>query len=107
MAKFKAFLTVFLLLAFTVKGNADHFNPSNLIDSCKQDTSFDSVCYTYLAAYRDALGGVLFADSDEERMKLFCLLDVPTKDMAEHLKKSEYPYKYQPVPDYLVKRFCD
>lgn len=91
----------------SVSAQAGHYNPHNLIDECKQDDSFESKCFTYLAAYRDLLWAFVVAEDDAKRAKLLCLLDVPTKDIARHLKSLPNPYSHQDLPDFLVNRFCN
>ena len=46
-------LIIFYIFIGITSAFADHFNQRNIIEECAQDTSFDSRCYTYIAAYRD------------------------------------------------------
>lgn len=103
---FKVLMVIWAAYA-SVAAQADHYSPNNLIEECKQDSSFESNCFTYLAAYRDLLWAFVVAEDDDKRAKLMCLLDIPTKDIAMHLKSSPTPYAHQIVPDFLVNRFCN
>jgi len=85
---------------------ADHWNTRNLLDACDDDNGFASPCYTYLGAYKDILGYMIFS-SNEDRATLLCLWDVPTADMALALSdmslRSTDP---QRIGDFLIKEFC-
>lgn len=94
------------IYCFATYGFADHWNTRNLLNACDDDSAFASPCYTYLGAYKDLLGYMIFS-SDEERAALSCLLDVPTADIAQALSdmslRSTDP---QRIGDFLIKEFC-
>lgn len=95
-----------ILIGVATHSYADHWNTRNLLNACREDNAFASPCYTYLGAYTDVLGYMIFS-SDEERAALLCLLDVPTADMARALSdmsvRSTDP---QRIGDFLIKEFC-
>lgn len=94
------------LIGFAIPSSADHWNTRNLLNTCRDDNAFTSPCYTYLGAYKDILGYMVFS-SDDERAALLCLLDVPTVDIAQALSnmslRSTDP---QRIGDFLIKEFC-
>ena len=100
---------VFAISMFAVfvaqQSSADHFNQRNIIEECAKDSTFDSRCYTYIAAYKDLLGYFVFSD-DSKRARLLCLLDVPTELMTKNIPTA-IPTSDPRVADLLVKRFCD
>lgn len=102
MSKFVAAL-MFLCAS---QSYADHFNTNNLLNECSRDTSFESSCYTYVAAYSDLLGFFIFSAA-EERNKIFCLSRVPTPEIVKALGKmtirSTDPHR---IGDFLIKEFC-
>lgn len=85
--------------------SADHFNQRNIIDLCRSDTSFDSTCFTYLAAYRDLIGFLIFS-SDEDRARLLCLIQVPTVDIAQRVATASETDRSGQVADLLIDEFC-
>lgn len=99
------FLIVPIFLVFTPV-NADHFNTRNLLNSCKQDASFDSACFTYIAAYKDLLGFIV-TGSPEKKKKMFCLSNVPTTEIVNVLRemrhRSSDPAQ---IADFLISEFC-
>lgn len=100
-------LTILVILSGVATHSfADHWNTRNLLDACDDDNAFASPCYTYLGAYKDILGYMIFSSS-EDRAALFCLRDVPTADMALALSdmslRSTDPKR---IGDFLIKEFC-
>ena len=97
---------ILTICCFATYGFADHWNTRNLLNACDDDNAFASSCYTYLGAYKDLLGYMIFS-SDEERAALLCILDVPTADIAQTLSemtlRSTDP---QRIGDFLIKEFC-
>ena len=107
---FRSFRRV-IILSFCLLpsvGSADHFNKRNLIDLCKEDTSFYSTCYTYLAAYRDLIGFLIFS-SEEERTRLLCLSspNLTTERIARRLTVAEETERPGQVADLLIEEFCN
>lgn len=100
--------TLLLSLTFSsIVGNAsaDHFNQRNMIELCKEDASFDSACYTYIAAYRDLIGFMLFS-SDEDRAKVLCLSNVSTDKIVRRLTVASETERPGQVADLLIDEFC-
>ncbi len=98
-----------LFVCLTCPVYADHFGQRNIIELCKQDASFDSTCYTYLAAYRDLMGFFVFA-TDEERARLLrCLTnpDLTTELIARRLTVAEESKRPGQVADLLISEFCN
>jgi len=100
-------LAIFVILnGVATTSFADHWNTRNLLNACDDDNAFASPCYTYIGAYKDLLGYMIFS-SDEERVALTCLLDVPTADITQALSdmslRSTDP---QRIGDFLIKEFC-
>jgi hypothetical protein len=85
--------------------SADHFNQRNIIDLCRSDTSLDSTCFTYLAAYRDLIGFLIFS-SDEDRERVLCLSQVPTADIAQGVATASETDRSGQVADLLIAEFC-
>ena len=101
----RKFLIVPTLLVFT-SANADHFNTRNLLSSCNQDTSFDSVCFTYIAAYKDLLGFIV-TGSPEKKKKMFCLSNVPTTEIVNVLREMQHRSSDRAqIADFLISEFC-
>lgn len=103
---YKILFTLLFCLSIT-QVKADHFNTGNLIQACKQDTSFFGECYTYLGGMMDLLGFFVWS-SPEQRTKAFCLLDVPTKEIVETVSKLQLresdPHR---ITDFLIAEICD
>ena len=88
---------------------ADHFNQRSIIELCNEDSSFGSNCYTYVAAYRDLMGFLVFS-TDEERARLLgCLtnMDLTTESITRRLAQSEETNRPGQVADLLLKEFCN
>ena len=103
-------IRVILCLLFCVSGTlgyADHFNTRNLLAECRKDKSFSSSCTTYVAAYQDLIGFLIFSSS-EQRAKILCLSQTPTNDIVNALGsmtlRSTDP---QRIGDFLIKEFCE
>lgn len=102
-------IRVIFCLLFCVSGTvgyADHFNTRNLLAECQKDTSFSSSCTTYVAAYKDLIGFLIFS-TDEQRGKILCLSQIPTNDIVNALGhmtlRSTDPHR---IGDFLIKEFC-
>jgi len=96
----------FLFCVSGTVGYADYFNTRNLLAECQKDTSFSSSCTTYVAAYQDLIGFLIFS-TDEQRGEILCLSQIPTKDIVNALGnmtlRSTDP---QRIGDFLTKEFC-
>ena len=88
------------------KSYADHFNTNNLLNSCNQDTSFSSTCYTYVGAYKDLLRFFAYSTA-EKRDEIFCVYEVPAAEIVDALGKMSIrgtdPHR---IGDFLIKEFC-
>jgi hypothetical protein len=106
----RSFCRVIILSLYLLPsvGRADHFSQRNLIDLCKEDTSFDSTCYTYLAAYRD-LVGFLVHSTEEERIRLLCLSNpnLTTDRIARRLTVADETRRPGQVAYLLMEEFCN
>lgn len=87
---------------------ADHFNQRNIITLCNEDTSFDSTCYTYLAAYRDLIGFLMFS-TEEERAKLLCLVNpsITTERIARQIAVADETEQSGQIADLLIEEICN
>ena len=102
-------VTALIFMCLTAPVFADNFNQKNIIELCKRDASFDSTCYTYLAAYRDLLGFFAFS-TNEERERLFrCLAnpELTTERIAQRLTLAEETKRSGQVADLLLNEFCN
>lgn len=85
---------------------ADHFNTGNLLDECRKDTSFSGACSTYVGAYKDLIGFLIFS-TEERRDEIFCLRSVGRKVIVDALSemtlRSTDPHR---ISDFLIKEFC-
>lgn len=94
-----------LWLSGTV-GYADRFNTRNLLAECQKDTFFSSSCTTYVAAYKDLIGFLIFS-TDEQRGEILCLSQIPTNDIVNVLGNMTLrindPHR---IGDFLIKEFC-
>ena len=86
--------------------SADHFNQRNIIEECAQDTSFNSICYTYIAAQKDFLAFWVRA-TEEDRMRSLCLYRLTTKRLVERLAQSEPLTDSYQVPYLIFDEFCN
>lgn len=103
---FRVWMLATATLCFGGSASADHFNQRNIIELCQSDTSFNSLCYTYLAAYRDLIGFLVFS-TDEERARLLCLSSVPTEDIVQKMATaSETDVRSGQVAYLLIDEFC-
>lgn len=101
-------ISLFILWMLTAATNAsaDHFNQGNIIAECSKDSSFDSRCYTYLAAYKDFLAFFIRA-TDAERVRSLCMLELETERVARRLAQAEpLPSGYM-VSDLILDEFCN
>lgn len=85
---------------------ADQFNQKNIVDLCAEDASFESRCFTYIAAYKDLLGYLVWS-TDEERARLLCLLNVSTDRIVRRLPVATETDRPGQVADLLVREFCN
>ena len=103
----KAVLFAVVITSFSSAAVSDHFNTRNLLDICKEDASFNGNCFTYIAAYKDLLG-FFGSSSPEERIALFCLLDVPTNEISAALQSFQLrPNDHSRIADFLIAEFCN
>ena len=101
----KLIITVLLVLIWTPV-SADHFNSNNIIEECAEDSSFNSKCYTYIAAYGDILVHYLRA-SEEDKIKLLCLLSLDTRKIVKRLSTIDEPVSDQRGPMLIIDEFCN
>jgi len=101
----KLIISILLILVWTPL-YAEHFNQDNIIDECAKDTSFNSTCYTYIAAYKDFLA-FYTRTSDENRERILCLRKLTTKRIVERLAVAEPTAKDYRVPKLIIDEFCN
>jgi len=99
-------LLTFWMLFPSTNVSAEYFNQRNIIEECARDNSFESTCYTYLAAYRDFLAFMARA-TETERAKSLCIYGLETQRVAKRLAQAKpLPNGYQ-VPALIVDEFCN
>ena len=101
----KLIISILLILIWTPV-SAEHFNQDNIIDECGEDTSFNSTCYTYIAAYKDFLA-FYTRTSDENRERILCLRKLTTKRIVERLAVAKPTAKDYRVPKLIIDEFCN
>jgi hypothetical protein len=99
-------LIVLLLVLNWTPVSAEHFNQDNIIEECAKDSSFNSRCYTYIAAYKDFLA-FYTRTSDENRKRILCLRKLTTKRIVERLAVAEPTAKDYRVPVLIIDEFCN
>ena len=101
----KLIIAALIVLSWTPV-SAEHFNQDNIIDECAKDTSFNSICYTYIAAYSDFLAFYTMT-SDENRKRILCLRKLKTRRIIERLAVAEPTAKDYRVPKLIIDEFCN
>ena len=86
-----------------------HYNAGNILRECKNDTSFNSNCRTYIAAYSDLLAFIFSVQmTDEERYDLASCFSIMTNaEIAEAVRNIGKPANdtiY--VHELLLKQVC-
>jgi hypothetical protein len=106
MNRMKKLIIAALLVLSWTSVSADHFNSDNIIEECAEDTSFNSKCYTYIAAYGDILIHYLRA-SEDDKTRLLCLLSLDTRKIVKRLSTIDEPVSDQRVPMLIIDEFCN
>ena len=73
---------------------------------CAADSSFDSKCYTYIAAYQDFMAFFVRA-TEEDRMRAFCLLSLEADRVAKRLATAEPTKTGYQVTQLIMDEFCN
>ena len=103
----KIFSTATFLVGVAGAASGDHFNQRNLIELCAENATFNSECYTYIAAYKDLVGYMRFLAEDEMIQLMACLTNLNTADVVRRIPYTTVTSRSGQVGDMLLKRFCD
>ena len=86
-----------------------HYNAGNILTECKNDTSFDSNCRIYIAAYGDLLAFIFSHQmTDKERYDLAsCFRNMTNAEIAEAVRNIGKPANGTIfVHELLLKQVC-